>query len=73
MSLRVLLYTLAKVGQTMLNDSKERYVVFWFCILLVIIGIVFALRTGNQWWLALLLGPFSIIVAEIYAKKGDKK
>jgi hypothetical protein len=57
----------------MLDDSKERYVVFWFCILLVIIGIVFALRTGNQWWLASLLGPFSIMVAAIYAKKGDKK
>ncbi len=73
MSLRVLLYTLVKVGQTMLDDNKERCIVFWFCILLVIIGIVFAKITGNQWWLALLVGPFSIIVAAIYAKKGDKK
>jgi hypothetical protein len=57
----------------MLDDNKERCIVFWFCILLVIIGIVFAKITGNQWWLALLVGPFSIIVAAIYAKKGDKK
>jgi hypothetical protein len=52
---------------------KERRVIFWSCITLVIIGIALAIITGNQWWLALLLGPFSIIVTATYAKKGDTK
>lgn len=61
------------------NNSKkkdlfnERQLVFWFCIALVIIGIVLAMTTRNQWWLALSLGPFSIIVTAIYTKKGDAK
>ena len=50
---------------------KERRVTFWFCIVLVIVGIILASISGNQWWLALLLGPFSVIVAAIYAKRGD--
>jgi hypothetical protein len=58
---------------TGLLHFKERRVVFWFCIALVIIGIILAITTGNQWWLALSLGPFSIIVTATYAKKGDTK
>jgi len=48
-------------------------VIIGFCIVLVIIGTVLAIRTGNQWWFALPLGPFSIIVAGIYAKKEEPK
>ena len=50
-------------------SPKEGCIVFWFCILLVIIGIALAWVTRNQWWLSLLLGPFLILVA----KRGDKK
>jgi hypothetical protein len=47
---------------------KEKDVVLCFCILLAIVGVVLAARTGNQWWLT-LLGPFTIILT----KKGDEK
>jgi hypothetical protein len=49
-------------------DIKEKDVVLCFCILLAIVGVVFAAHTGNQWWLT-LLGPFTIILT----KKGDGK
>jgi hypothetical protein len=63
----------ASKDNTGMLHVKERRIVLRFCMLLVIIGVLIALITGKQWWLASPLELFAIIVTAIYVKNGGKK